>query len=113
MTVSGCSLHIHITKQFNIVHVLQCSQAVTHTSVQVLTLQKTKNWYFCFPKIKVWHSGTLVLSLETTTCYIIYSNTFANHSHVSLGAHRMLIGTLDIDHKYQVTPRVIMLIKIY
>lgn len=43
MTVSGCSLHKHITKQFNIVCVLQHSQAMTHTSMQVLMLQKTKN----------------------------------------------------------------------
>lgn len=45
MTVSGCSLHKHITKQFNIVCALQCSQAMTHTSMQVLMLQKTKDGF--------------------------------------------------------------------
>lgn len=52
MTVSGCSLHMHTTKQCNIVHALQCSQAMTHTSVQVLILQKAKNWDFSLPKLK-------------------------------------------------------------
>lgn len=65
MTVSGCSLHIHTTKQFNTAHALQSSQAMTQTSVQVLTLQKVKNWDFSFPKLKYCIQEPCDLSRET------------------------------------------------